>query len=196
MEPAGDESQSYVERLRADSASQTQESPRLAWLSRALVTPWNGTTRCVLRHSSGGLSEESFHSTPQSLIEKQARIPYRTVCIIESIGPQWMEALGKAWNLDTLFFLTHASKPISESAWDAVFHVSDNQTSFSSGPLANHEHISGVFEYLGWESKISGQIDSRPNFMSRVCSEGPTPYPPSSHTTLSYCRVKPGLCRL
>jgi hypothetical protein len=163
------------------------------WLPGALASPWQRETRAFFRYGNGEYKDDFL--TPESLVERLGGMFSEgtgiftsppAVCVIENVSPRWIEVLGKTFNIKPSFFLEHARQPDKNDPW---------QSSFSLGNTNNSGfcvHASGVFEYNGWKS--AKKMDSSPNFMQRLCWEGPEPYPASSHTFLSYLKLYPNTC--
>jgi hypothetical protein len=167
-------------------ASRASGSEDTEWLQSALQNNITSRTRTLLIADD---QRRSAPFNPQMLLNDCGTFDGSfAICIIENIGPQWIEALGTAWSLEPDFFLQHARMPDRNASWNDVFH-----------PMADpgnlpYAHISGVFEYNGWASKTGRPPDSSLNFMKRHVWQAKSPFPISSHTCISYYRVKPNLC--
>jgi hypothetical protein len=171
----------------------------LEWLPNYLSKEFTGETVVkVCPHEE----ERSRYSSPDSLVKAIERNQDReTVCIIENIGPLWINAIGKAWALDPRFFLDHAISPIKDwqdDPWVKVFE----QTVPKCGELQPRVHIPGVFEHFDYDrtrdSKLTWEkaIWQKSNFFKRhFWVPKSSNQPISSYTTISYIRVNPTLCQ-
>ncbi|KAF2724077.1 hypothetical protein K431DRAFT_164930 [Polychaeton citri CBS 116435] len=121
------------------------------------------------------------------------------VCIIENVHPNWMHRLQDAFGIPQDFFREHARNPPDESLWETVFTRSkDPRWVPPLGPSQSWHSIDAIYEYHGWKTTGHGapafegkatNIESNDNFFKRHCWEGPSPYPISSNTKISYVRV-------
>lgn len=113
------------------------------------------------------------------------------VCVIENISPEFIEALGSAWNLDPIFFAGHATNPRQEDLWT-------RWTSFRDQAAENntrlYEHLDGVFEYPNIGITPHESLDYSPNYFYRHCFRK-LPSGFQSNTRISYYRVSRILCK-
>ncbi|KAK0276701.1 hypothetical protein LTR35_002842 [Friedmanniomyces endolithicus] len=93
---------------------------RVIQRSTKMNVPWPehhvaGVRPHVLYHSSTELINTSIAS-PEELFAFADDIHQQrlAVCVIENITPNWIEALGTAWDIDPEFFVGHASNPREE----------------------------------------------------------------------------------
>jgi hypothetical protein len=64
----------------------------------------------------------------------------RAICVIENISPEYIEALGSAWNLDPEFFAGHATNPRQEDLWTR-WQPPRNQAAAEKSK--RYEHLNG-----------------------------------------------------
>jgi hypothetical protein len=181
--------ENYLTRLSRQAAAEKG----LEWLPNALTSSSPINTQAYYFNGQG-----SYHKTPESVIQTAgADIHERphAVCVIENIGPDWIETLGSAWDLDPDFFLNHARNPQKEGLWNHVFGVRPKDFDMERQENEPYCSIDGVFEYNDWETTQGKRLLSVHTLMKRHCWEGPKPYPLSSNTRISYYRINRGFCK-
>ena len=124
-----------------------------------------------------------------------------TVCIVENIAPEHIEALGSAWDLEPAFFVQYASNRQREHLWITnVFEDYQLMANASGYQLRTnrkpYDHIDGNFEYHGICVQSDAELNSAPNYFARHCfrktwDEVETV---NSNTRISYYRVHGELC--
>jgi hypothetical protein len=67
----------------------------------------------------------------------------RAICVSENISPEYIEALGSAWNLDPEFFAGNATNPRQEDLWTR-WQPPLNQAAAENSK--RYEHLNGVFQ--------------------------------------------------
>ncbi|KAK1080702.1 hypothetical protein LTR33_005319 [Friedmanniomyces endolithicus] len=169
--------------------------------STKMNVPWPehhvaGVRPHVLYHSSIEVINTSIAS-PEELFAIADNIHQQrlAVCVIENITPNWIEALGTAWDIDPEFFVGHASNPREEDLWTPqTVHIWSHRTSVRPQPrpfynlMGTYTHHKAPFwrgpPYL-W-SLYEGAYFPRP-------SGERDRYSFQSRTRLSYMRVHASL---
>ncbi|KAK0346641.1 hypothetical protein LTR59_002566 [Friedmanniomyces endolithicus] len=169
--------------------------------STKMNVPWPehhvaGVRPHVLYHSSIEVINTSIAS-PEELFAIADNIHQQrlAVCVIENITPNWIEALGTAWDIDPEFFVGHASNPREEDLWTPqTEHIWSHRTSVRPQPrpfynlMGTYTHHKAPFwrgpPYL-W-SLYEGAYFPRP-------SGERDRYSFQSRTRLSYMRVHASL---
>lgn len=135
-------------------------------------------------------------STPAQITaaasELDGNIGRYTVCIVENIAPEHIEALGSAWDLDPAFFVQYASNRQRGHLWMPDVFGGDRPGT----DRKPYDHIDGNFEYHGICVQSDAELDSAPNYFARHCfrktwDEVETV---NSNTRISYYRVHRELC--
>ncbi|KAK0820602.1 hypothetical protein LTR75_001480 [Friedmanniomyces endolithicus] len=114
---------------------------RVIQRSTKMNVPWPehhvaGVRPHVLYHSSTEVINTSIAS-PEELFAFANNIHQQrlAVCVIENITPNWMEALGTAWDIDPEFFVGHASNRREEDHWTPqTEHIWSHRTSVRPQP--------------------------------------------------------------
>jgi hypothetical protein len=145
-------------------------------------------------------------STPEDLIKQAVVLQEsheRSVCIIENIDAQYLEALGTAWKLDPKFFIQYASNRDKDKLWwmekwDWPPRGHKRPSGFE-GFEDRTGHLDGVFEYYnevaGLDPSILERLDNFPNSLYRHCFKDKQ-WPIQSSTRISYCRPNRFMCKL
>lgn len=158
-------------------------------------------------------------NSPKDLIERSAALKDRdlSVCIIENISAEYVEALGTEWEIDPMFFVEHATNPDKDKLWESkvwdwtpLEYLSSKDRDESYAPkvltadgitafLENSSgHLDGVFEYHneipGLKPSALEKLNSFPNFINRYCFKDKN-YPIQSNTRISYCRPNMWMCK-
>jgi hypothetical protein len=98
-----------------------------------------------------------------------------TVCIVENIAPEHIEALGSAWDLDPAFFVQYASDRQREHLWMPDVLRGDRPRT----DRKPYDHIDGNFESLksvfkhGWQRSL---LFSHEDHLSRAFPAPPLCY--------------------
>jgi CorA-like Mg2+ transporter protein len=176
----------YVSKIH-DLAPSTND---LQALVNVLSKPDAKTTKVFYSN----LDSQPHINTPSDLIAS-ARADWesgtRAVCVIENISPEYIEALGSAWNLDPEFFAGHATNPRREDLWKRWQPPPGDPAAENS---RRYEHLDGVFEYPDIRVTPHESLDSSPNYFHRHCFREPT-YGVQSNTRISYYHVNRVLCK-
>jgi hypothetical protein len=106
-------------------------------VAKALGQTGSSSTRIFFKTAAPG----QFMSTAAQLISSAADNHRPSVCVIWNISPVTAAALGYCWEMNSQFFIGHASSPPRENVWDIWSHPRYEPTSFS--------HIRGILEYHG-----------------------------------------------
>lgn len=181
--------ESYLTRLSRMAAAEEG----LEGLPYALTSPSPNIARAYYFNG-----QESYHESPESVLQNTGADVERgshAVCIIENIQPDWIEAIGPAWNLDPNFFLNHAKNPPKEALWNHLFRDNPRDFDMESRKDEHYNSIDGVFEYNDWETTKEKDLIPITSLMKRHCWQGARPYPLSSNTRISYYRINRGLCK-
>jgi hypothetical protein len=145
------------------------------------------------------MTSEFQISNPSDLITHSAAISEAekySICVIENISSEYVEALGSAWDIDPAFFVAHATNPNKEELWNTQRYVwewsppSDPEADCST----HYGHLDGIYEYHDLELAPGEAMNSSPNFIRRHCFKDSL-YPIQSNTRISYYRVNHSLCQ-
>ena len=183
-------SPSYVAQIQ----SRVAEEDNIKWALDPLEGSNPGNTKVFYTD----MTSEIAVNGPESVIER-AKIGEDaqkwSVCVIENISPEYIEALGSAWDLDIEFFIAHASNPKKEHLWDNRRYTWDwNPSSEPETKRSDYGHLDGIYEYFDIDDvNIEKTIHSSVNFIQRHCYKD-SKYPAQSTTRISYYRVNRWLC--
>lgn len=159
-----------------------------------LVKALSGSDAKTTKVFYTNLRSEPHINTPSNLIAC-ALADYESdtssVCMIENISPEYVKALGSAWNLDPEFFAGHATNPRQEDLWTRWKAPSNPDAVYSS---RQYEHLDGVFEYPDIGLPPDESLNSLPNHFHRHCFRKP-PYGVQSNTRISYYRIHRLFCK-
>lgn len=139
-------------------------------------------------------------SDPAALVARSAELKEQratSICIIENISGEYVEALGSKWKIDPTFFVAHATNPDRSQLWgskgwnwssptvpstkpghmrqlsteiERYVETGDRRPTFLENAFG---HLDGIFEYHNekpdLEPRAYGLLDSAPNFIRRHC---------------------------
>lgn len=201
--------ETYISRIQSLLA----ERPHIKW---SLESKGSYLTKVAYTNTL-----ENYRITsPEDLIAQSADLKEShelSICIIENISPEYVEALGTKWGIDPMFFIEHATNPDKDKLWwSKEWDWSPPDHSSSEGRDESHApkdllasrapsflkdssgHLDGVFEYHneipGLEPSAIEKLNSSPNFIYRHCFKDKK-WPMQSNTRISYCRPNIWMCK-
>lgn len=157
-------------------------------------------------------TEEDYPITsPEDLIAKAADLEESqelSICIIENISMEYVEAIGAEWGIDPTFFIEHATNPDKDNLWWSTrcdWSLPDHSTSDSSDGSrepyflkGSSGHLDGVFEYhneiMGLKPAALEKLSPSPNLIHRYIFKDKH-WPMQSNTRISYCRPNMWMCK-
>lgn len=179
-----------------------KDRPDIKW---SLVSKGSSQTRVAYTDTR----KDYRITSPQDLVAQSAGLTESqelSICIIENISTEYVEAIGTAWGIDPMFFVAHATNPERDRLWSRKWDSSapdytsyedrnepDEDSSISAPSILDgiSGHLSGVFEYHNvipnLKSSDFEKLDSSPNFIYRHCFKDEK-WPLQSNTRISYCR--------
>lgn len=183
------------------------DHPGIHW---SLETKGTGMTRV---HYTDMLIDFPIVS-PSDLISQSKELANNrslSVCIIENISPQYVEALGSAWEIDPMFFVEYATNPDQKKLWwskkwewNSSARPSPGQDERRAETMApsflqgTFGHLDGVFEYHNMSADLHpseyDKLNSSPNRVRRHCFKTGR-WPVQSNTRISYCRPNAYMCK-
>lgn len=172
-----------------------------------------------------GNATDCWINSPADLIAQTTAAKDRqdlTVCVIENISVEYLEAIGQAWDIDPAFFVAHASNTNKEELWnrktwawslpnvppsgqaDSIMARAASTTPSPeiSSPSrfldGEFDQLDGIFEYhtelQDIEPSALEKLNFSANFIYRhVFKQGR--WPVQSNTRISYCRPNAYLCK-
>lgn len=207
-ETAAGANETYVSRLQSLLA----ERPDIKW---SLESKGSSLTKVSYTNTL-----ESYPITsPEDLIARSEALESEelSICIIENISAEYVEALGTRWGIDPMFFVKHATNPDKEKLWwsrNWSWSPLDDLTSqvpnepHAPGSLVpsrktlwlegDSGRLDGIFEYHneipGLANSAFQELTSSPNFINRHCFKDKD-WPLQSNTRISYCRPNLSMCK-
>jgi hypothetical protein len=201
--------ETYISRIQSLLA----EHPHIKWSLESKGS-------CLTQVKYTDTRENYLITGPEDLIAQSAGLKERhepSICIIENISTEYVEALGTEWGIDPMFFIKHATNPDKDKLWRSKrwdWHPPDHSSSeggnesyapndfLASGAPSflkdSSGHLDGVFEYHneipGLEPSTFEKLNSSPNFIYRHCFKDKK-WPMQSNTRISYCRPTIWLCK-
>lgn len=155
-------------------------------------------------------------NSPDDLILQSKRLHEQratSMCVIENISAEYIEAIGPAWNIDPEFFAAHATNPDRDKLWwgeDWDWGASNETPLIDSQgkPMRLQRtvpflekavgHLDGIFEYHNEipnpDQSVYESLNSSPNAITRHCFKD-TKWPIQSNTRISYCRPNTFMCK-
>jgi hypothetical protein len=199
------------------------------YINKVQALQKGSTTMKTLLESKGSHMTKAFYTnwvesypvnSPDDLIAQSARLKESgsaSVCIIENISAEYIEALGRAWQIDPKFFAGHATNPAQDRLWwreqwhwDLAENSPGEAQAGSQAPLESSMmdaasiqngkfgHMDGIFEYQNefpdLEPSIFEKLNSVPNLIHRHCFKDGK-WPIQSNTRISYCRPNNYMCK-
>ena len=180
------DNETYLSRVSDLAESQGHDD-----IVASLTKPDAGSTQAyyINHHQRLQVIEPELVAT---LGDYNARKGAYTVCVVENIGPRFIEALGSAWNLDPTFFVQHATNREREHLWMPDVFTGDRPRS----EMKPYDCIDGILEYHGISVRAEAELNSSPNHFPRHClrSTWDDVETVISNTRISYYRVHSELC--
>jgi hypothetical protein len=201
--------ETYISRIKSLLA----EHPHIKWSLESKGS-------CLTQVAYTDTLENYSITSPEDLIAQSAGLKESretSICIIENISTEYVEALGTEWEIDPMFFIEHATNPDKDKLWwskkwdwPLPDHSSSEGGDESYAPMDllpsktpcflkdSSGHLDGVFEYHneipGLEPSAFEKLNSSPNFIYRHCFKDKK-WPMQSNTRISYCRPTMSMCK-
>ena len=184
----------YLLDLAADAP---QDHP----IQEALHSQHRGSQRLsYVRDHAAGTSFPQVASITALLTQAKsdATLKQSAACVIENISPEYIAALGVAWNIPRDFFIHHAANPDGDQLWEAVMsgHARNRvlEQSSSQVDLVLPQQTSTSYDHYHIEGVLSHIVKpGHSRFRRRLHHDPHSGWQTS--TKISYCRISKSFCR-